>query len=227
MTDLVHFSTINGVVPGRRCPEGSIQLGGACVFEGAVSPNNGFPLTQHVLLAADVQCVRDAGWSGPMPLLYAWKCAIHLEDFAYQVLDGRLNLLAYGQGVVDVDDFPYPDYPVVFKDQRFEAREVTLSEAAQWSTLNAMTLRDEQIDPDSPLWDLAKPRHQFGGKPYLLNPADAEATCPLCGTAMPIFATVADESGIPEQPFFGNEYVQLVYFLCAPCRVLTARNVAE
>ena len=225
MTDLIQFSTIDGFVPGRRYRQGSIRLGGACVFEGAVSPNNGFPLTQHVLLEADVRCVRDAGWKGPMPLLYAWKCAIHLEDFTYQVLDGRLKLLAYGQGPVDVDDFPYPGYPVVFKEQRFEACEVPLSEAAQWSTLNAMTLRDERVDPDSPLWDLAKPRHQFGGAPYLLNPADVEAICPLCSRAMPIFATVADESGTLAQPFFGNEYVQLVYFLCAACRVLTARNL--
>lgn len=222
----VHYATSQGVLPGRSYPEGLIQLGGPCTFAGAVSPNTGEPLTQHVLLGAETRCVVEAGWKGSMPLIFGWKCAIHLADFTYQVLDDRVTLLRYGEGDVDVDDFPYPDYPIIFPALRFDARDVTLDEAAQWSTLNAMALHGELVDSDSPLWDAAQPRHQFGGEPYLLNPADAEATCPLCGGSMPVFATVSDDAGVEKQPFFVNAFVQLVYFLCASCRVLTARNLA-
>jgi len=179
------------------------------------------------LLEANVRCVREAKWKGPLPLVYGWKCAIHLDDFSYQVLESHLKLLAYGKGAVDVDDFPYRGYPIIFREQRFDARDMTPGEAAQRSTLNAMALRDERVDVDSSLWVASRPSHQFGGEPYLLNPFDAEATCPLCGGDMPVFASVSDESGDPEHPFFGNAFVQLVYFLCASCRVLTARNLTE
>ena len=70
-----------GVVPGSLEPGGPIVLGGACDLRGAVSPNNGFPLTQHAVIAMRSPFFQSWGWQQlHMPLLYSWKCGIHLAE---------------------------------------------------------------------------------------------------------------------------------------------------
>lgn len=222
----MRYATLNGFSLGEPSQQGRIQLGGACGFAGALSPNNGLPLTQHVLLKAGLSCLEDIGWSGNMPLLYSWKCAIYTEDFSYRVGDGRIQFIYYGEGVIDTEGFPYPEYPVIFPPVMYHDAPVTTDYFNAVNRLNDMAEQGEPVPPSGELWDLMVPRHQFGGVPYLLSPASCQAACPSCGNIMPVFATVADDSGVTSKPFFGNAYVQLVYLVCSLCAILRVKNVS-
>ncbi|BDU22189.1 hypothetical protein DYGSA30_36460 [Dyella sp. GSA-30] len=169
-----------------------------------------------------------SGWRvANISFLYSWKCGIFEGDFSYRIIDGAVDILEHASGNPNVEDFPYPDFPVVFPAKSYQARSLTLDERDQMTRVNEMTERDIPIDTDGPLWALTFPRHQFLGVPFLLDPDGSEKNCPQCSRPMFVLATIANQIDGFEQGFFGNDFVQVVYLACSECNVLSARNFAD
>lgn len=222
------YSSQNGCVLGDASQHGGICLGGACSFVGAVSPNNGLPLTQLALVDAGVTGLDLPGWRGKaIPFLYSWKCGIFEGDFSYRVDEGAIEILEFESSAPNVDDFPYPDFPVVFPPKSYQAKSLTLDERDQMAWVNGLTERNIPVNVDGPLWALTSPRHQFLGVPYLLDPDGSEKNCPQCSRPMFVLATIANQIDGFEEGFFGNDFVQVVYLACNECNVLSARNFAD
>lgn len=69
--------------------------------------------------------------------------------------------------------------------------------------------------------DICQPRHQIGGIPYLVQQEFDEMVCPICGRRMPFLAAIADEA--PEgHSFTVNDHVQVLYYFCIDCYVISA-----
>ena len=205
------------------------MIGGACKLQGAVSPNNGRPLLQH----ASVTLTRGGFWipgwkSYNIHLLYSWQCNIYTEDFSYRETPTAIEVVEYAKGVDDTTGFPYEGYPSLFPPVRCDLLEIPPREQAIISRLNAVDSSDPDYKYNTPgAEDLSNPRHQFGGEPFLFNPDTPRKTCPLCREEMTLVATIANENYSDADGFFGNDYVQVVYWCCPPCLVISARNFAD
>ena len=222
------YSPQNGVVPGDADPVGGIILGGSCPFTGAISPNNGLPLTQLAMVEVGAIGLAPSEWRGmQISFLYSWKCGIFEGDFSYRVDEGVIEILEFESGAPNVEDFPYSDFPVVFPPKSYQAKSLTLDERDQMALVNGMTEQNIPVDVDGPLWDLTSPRHQFLGVPYLLDPDGCEKNCPQCSKRMFVLATIANQIDGFEEGFFGNDFVQVVYLACNECNILSARNFAD
>jgi len=151
-------------------------------------------------------------------LFFCWTCNLAQHDLCYEVKpDGGIHLLHYGQGGA-VTDFPYEDYPVFFPAKVVKLREASLEEQEIIAALNSRALSEWQVEAKFPA--LGRPRHQVGGEPYLLG-NEMEMRCPLCGRAMPFFASVGDDTGTP-RGFTENPYVQVMFHFCRSCQVVGA-----
>jgi hypothetical protein len=215
-----------GVVPSGAKPSGGIILGGTCPFTGAKSPNNGLPLTQLALIDAVAVGLDPSGWGEKVSLLYSWKCGIFEGDFSYRVNDGAVEILEHASGGPDVEDFPYPDFPIIFPATGHEVRLLSQEERDQMMWINGLTEQAISVKPGDPLWNLSIPRHQFLGVPFLLDPNGCGKRCLQCSRPMLVFATIANQMDGFDDGFFGDDFVQLVYLACSECNILTARNFA-
>jgi len=119
----------NGAVLGDASSDGGISLGGICPFAGAMSPNNGLPLTQLAVVELDAIGLDSSGWRvAKISFLYSWKCGIFEGDFSYRIIDGAVDILEHASGNPDVEDFPYPDFQIVFPAKSYQARSLTQDE---------------------------------------------------------------------------------------------------
>ena len=185
-------------------------------------------MTQLALVEADAIGLDPSEWRRTkISFLYSWKCGIFEGDFSYRITDGALEILEYASGEPDVEDFPYPDFPIIFPAASHEAKLLTQEERDQMIWINGLAERAISIKPDDPLWNLTVPMHQFLGVPYLLDPDGSEKNCPQCSKQMFVLATIANQIDGFEEGFFGNDFVQVVYLACNECNVLSARNFAD
>ena len=151
-------------------------------------------------------------------LLYCWTCNISQGHFFYQLADDNtVRILKYSTGGV-VSDFPFPNYPEYFPQSFVKLREISDEVQNRIALLNHGEADEWLIRKEAP-W-LSKPQHQIGGEPYGID-LDRGMKCPQCGKLMQFFATIADTApgGIS---MTGNEYVQVMYYLCRKCRTVGA-----
>ena len=205
--------------PDTECFHG---FGGRHGVRGAWCPNCQHPLTLILKLYAPdpVLDMMDIPLMF-LHLLYCWQCAVAQGDFSYRIVDDfDIEILHAGVGGVQ-SDFPYEGYarahpesavalvPVSGPDQRTIAgwnRDGSVRSAKQLSILDA--------------------RHQLGGEPWLAQPGEAGPSCCRCGQPQPFLASIGDESTDP-RGLIGCAGVQVLYFFCRSCRVLTARNRSD
>ncbi len=186
---------------------------------GAWCPNCAKPLLRFLALDTSDPRLNLKQPSFPvLSLLFCWTCNIAQEPLYYQFReDGSVVLLEWGHGGAQTD-FPYENYPVHFPGA--PALLVPIPDVVQTilMLLNVGEINAYAIHKRHP--DLARPRHQFGGEPLLVqhNP-DYEMTCSLCGRRMPFLASVGDDCLDP-RGFTGNEWVQVIYHYCEHCRVI-------
>lgn len=218
-------STVGYFITASKSDASSAHsLCGAQSIRGALSPNSGLPL----LLVASLD-LTDPRLKIPSPrlktlhLLYSWTCPISDGEFTYRETDGGVQLLKYTAGPPH-KDFPYDRYPPAFS--RISAQLQQVDEHEQ-SVIRALNRREKDlIVLEEQFPHLAKPRSQVGGEPRLMQWPLPQRTCPECGEAMPLLATIGDENGTP-RGFTGNPFVQLLYFFCVPCGTVTVYNIAD
>lgn len=217
-----------GYFLGMRVFEGPAVIGGACALAGAISPNTGLPLTQHAVVKLGANGFAMPNWDLPeLHFLYSWKCCISQGDFSYRYTGGRLEIIEYTAGGDDSDGFPYNDYPVIFPPVQFLLRPVPEEDQDLIRRLNDTRI-DQGFRFDSErAGQLSVPTHQFGGLPFLLDPLVGEKRCVVCGFEMELVASIGNHCYSRDEGFFGNDFVQLLFFGCASCRVLSAVNVTS
>ncbi|MES2312283.1 MAG: hypothetical protein V4566_08315 [Pseudomonadota bacterium] len=213
---------------GMRVSNGPAVIGGACGLPGAISPNNGLPLTQHAAVKLGTNGFALPNWDLPeLHFLYSWKCCISQGDFSYRYTSDRLEVIEYTAGTDDFDGFPYDGYPVIFPPVQFLLSPISEEDQELIGRLN-----DTQIDQgfrfdDEKAGQLSIPTHQFGGSPFLLDPLMGDKPCPGCGSEMELVASIGNNCFSRDEGFFGNDFVQLVFLGCAKCHVLSAVNVTS
>lgn len=224
----IKIATGTGYLLGECMADGPVVVGGACGLQGAISPNTGLPLTQHAAVKLGVSGFVLPDWDVPeIHFLYSWKCCISEGDFSYRYVADRLELIEYTTGAGDFDGFPYRHYPVVFPAVRFLLRPVAEGDQELMVRLNGSQVERDVRFEDARADRLSIPTHQFGGMPFLLDPSMEQKPCVLCGGEMELVASIGNQCFSHEEGFFGNDFVQLVYFGCGRCQVLSAVNVAD
>jgi len=218
----------DGYFAGTASANGELTIGGRCSSNGAISPNTGLPLTQFACVRLNPESFCIPGW--PMPeihFLYSWKCRIHEGDFSYRYVNGDLEVVEFCKGVGDSEGFPYDDYPVQFDEIRLQLQRMTKEDQSIIIELN-----DPDCDPDlkydnERASDLSEPMHQFGGMPYLISPEETSKDCVICGCEMFLTASIGNNSHSNNEGFSGNDFVQVVYWTCPECHVVSARNFCD
>jgi hypothetical protein len=208
--------------------DGLLVIGGRCPLPGAVSPNTGLSLTQFARIKLSPENYSIPGWAMPeLHLLYSWKCKIHEGEFSYRYADDDLEIIEFCKGSDDYEGFPYDDYPILFDEVRLRLRPLTEDEQSMIVQLNQPNC-PPGLKHDNPLADrLSIPTHQFGGVPYLVDPAASERDCIVCGKNMPVVASIGNKSYSKNDGLSGNDFVQVLYWACASCQVVSALNFTE
>ena len=192
-------------------------------INGAVSPNSGLPL----LLIASLDTADPLlGISNlkldTLHLLYSWTCGISAGVFSYRESSKGLEIIKYTKGPTETD-FPYENYPLFFPRVGVGLKVLTPDEQAIIERVNR---RDIEAFGLAREFGLSVPRSQVGGEPRLLQWPLRPCHCPVCGSKMPLLASVGNQTG-GALGFTGNDFVQTVFFLCDPCIVVTAYNMCD
>jgi hypothetical protein len=208
--------------------DGTLVIGGRCSLPGAVSPNTGLALTQFARINLSSENYSIPGWSmSEIHFLYSWKCKIHEGKFSYRYKDDDLEVIEFCKGNDDYDGFPYDHYPILFDEVRLRLRLLTKEEQSMIALLNGPDCPPGLKHDDSLADRLSIPAHQFGGVPYLVDPVASEKDCVVCGKNMPVVASIGNKSYSENEGLSGNEFVQILYWACASCRVVSALNFTE
>lgn len=165
-------------------------------------------------------------------LLYCWSCdvgnvAYHLSEDGVEMLGEkefladlrkrRLTLARFRKQLAASSDYPYADYPTAFP--RRDARLVAVTSASE-----ARQHRIELGTEEAPRGVVA--HHQVGGLPHLAQGASYVPECEECEKPMAFVAAIADDCVDP-RGFVDNSGVQVLYFLCVPCRRIQGTNVCD
>lgn len=189
---------------------------------GAVCPNCNKSLL--LLLSLDLSDPRltvEVGGCDLAWLLFCWTCNLAQSPFFYRQGENSIDIVQCGRGGV-MEDFPYQDYPIAF-----EGRFVSLVEISSGVQHDLRLLNSEQVPGSSTRYrQLAVPRHQVGGEPYLVQHEWLDVLCPGCEADMPFLASFGDDCLDP-RGFTGNPYVQVMYHYCEHCRIVGARQQCD
>ena len=192
-------------------------------LRGASCPNCNKPLL--VFLSLDVRDPKLEILDSPFdafPLLFCWTCNIaQVELFSYRVLkDGSVYLLDYGEGgaATEFPGTPYDNYPDYFPSVHVTLEEI--SDGDQEIIKRMMKDDNYFVKHMNDYPRLSECSHQIGGEPFLVQPL-MRMNCPLCGKAMPFFASIGDDSG-DNTGFTKNPYVQVIYYYCRNCHLISS-----
>jgi len=228
------FLSQRGYFVKAPVPNGPVTIGGRLVLPGAASPSTGLPLVQYASVRVSSDALSIPGWlSQEIHCLYSWTCNIHLGDFSYRQTPETVTVLEYQAGIDGAGpDFPYEGYPKSFRAVSGTLEAISEREQAIILHLNKSAAPDFAVDPDYAMNtpeanDLSYPRHQFGGVPLLLQSDAPPKDCIECRREMQLFASVGNGNYTNDLGFFGNDFVQILYWCCPACQIVSARNYCD
>ncbi|WP_211443996.1 hypothetical protein [Collimonas humicola] len=218
----------NGYFAGPPSESGALMIGGRTSLRGAVSPNTGLALTQFARISLGPGGFLVPGWTLPeMHFLYSWKCKIHEGDFSYRYVNGEIEIVEFCKGTDDYDDFPYENYPPFFEQVRLSLQRIEKEDQSIILKLNEVDCEPNFKFNDTRANQLSVPTHQFGGVPYLHFSSAHRKDCVICGHEIPVVASIGNNSYSNNEGFSGNDFVQVVYWACSSCNVLSASNFCD
>ena len=201
-------------------------MGGRPLLAEATCPNCALSLTRflHIDCKSAPFTSLSQNWTF-IELLYCWQCSLSQSPFSYKITEnGELELVSVCKGDV-VSEFPYENYPRWFTECRVEMKPLEARFAKDLELFHQLSvMAPEQI---ASRWSyserdlLTTPFHQVGGIPFLND--YSPACCPSCSEGMQFIATIAYNS-VSGELFVDSEYVQVVYFVCQKCNIVTARQ---
>lgn len=179
-------------------------------------------------LDLDPDYVWIKGWgSSQIHFLYSWTCGIHEGDFSYRYLNGDIEVVEYSRSNGSYDGFPYDNYPLIFDPKVFDLEAVGTDDQDIILKLNSPDCDSGFIFSNPRADFLSMPAHQFGGVPYLAAGNDHQKNCVLCKNEMHLIASISNESYSDNEGFSGNDFVQVVYWICPSCQVVSAQNFCD
>ena len=192
-------------------------------INGAVSPNSGLPLLLVASLdTADPLLGIENLKLDTLHLLYSWTCGISAGVFSYRESSKGLEIITYTKGPVQTD-FPYDNFPPFFPRVGVDLKALSPDEQAIIERVNR---RESGALALARQFHLTVPRSQVGGEPRLMQWPLRTCVCPVCGTSMPLLASIGNDTGSALR-FTDNDFVQTVFFLCDTCTVVTAYNMCD
>lgn len=193
---------------------------------GAISPNTNRPLLPVACLdPSDPRLEITECSSGTIPLLYSWTCAVSEGELTYRFSKDDIEVLSAVRRAGSLgQDFPYENYPMFFPSVELELHALNEGEQALIQRMNRRT--EDTFDLENQFPHLAAPRSQVGGQPRLMQWPLASCSCPSCGAQMPLLAAIGNENASP-RGFTDNAFVQMLFFLCAPCSIVTGYNICD
>ena len=201
------------------------KLGGHCGLDGAISPNSGRSLLQMAQLTTDSPELLALAFPLPkLPLLYGWSCAISDGPLQYRVTSGSVEIVEFRKGDA-YDDFPYEDYPDFFPEISMHSVALTAHEQAAIDHANSNGINFSTLTDD--LERILRPNHQLGGSPYVGTEIQLQCKCRSCGGIMNFVAAIGNNCVSDERGFMGNDYAQLLYFVCDTCHLISAENFCD
>lgn len=209
------------------CSDGSAPhiLGGKCNLGGAVSPNSGRPLTQMARLDTTAEELRPVKFpTRYLPLLYGWSCAISDGPLCYRVTENNVELVWFTEGPA-YDDFPYEEYPDSFREVQVRAVELTSEEQTAINHANCNGIDFATITKE--LERILRPNHQIGGSPYVGSEIQLQYRSRCCDGNMNFVAAIGNDCVCDQRGFMGNDYAQLLYFVCDGCHLIRADNFCD
>lgn len=195
-----------------------------CGAARAECPNCARPLLQYARLdAGDERLSLQALDAPELPLLFCWRCALAQAPFHYRLESGgTIALTRFERGPVEAD-FPYPDYPAAFP-----AAPLRLVPVAPDDARILRFVREGVIDATE-VWrthpDLVAPRHHAASAPQFLT-APPGLLCSTCTQPMRFLAGFGD-ANLDARGFVGEETVQVLFHLCAPCAEIGVVQVCD
>lgn len=203
----------------------SHTLGGKCELDGAISPNSGRPLLQLAQLSTGTSELLPLAFPTPkLPLLYGWSCAISEGPLHYRVTEQRVELVGFRKGEA-YDDFPYEGYPDFFPEISMQSVELTADEQAAIDVANRDGINFSTLTEE--LERILRPNHQIGGSPYVGAEIRLQYKCRICNGNMNFVASIGNDCVSDKRGFMGNDYAQLLYFICDTCYLICAENVCD
>jgi hypothetical protein len=210
---------------GESSPAGATHfLGGKFGGEGSNCPNCNKPLLLVLDLGAhDLRLGLSQTGLLRLPLLFCWTCIAAESTIRYRVDErgNRITLLEFERGDM-LSGYPKGYYPWAFPQHQLALHAITETEQAVLQQIN----RAE--DPGfaaAHYSDLARPAHQVGGEPYLVQPIQ-QTLCKECGVSMPLFAATSNETFSPEK-FADYDWVQVLFHVCRTCRVVACYQLMD
>jgi len=213
--------------PGN--PEAIHDFCGAHEIHGGQCPYCSKPLVRVLSLdSSDARLGVDASKTPVVHLLYCWTCSIPYGEFSYRIhSDDSIEILQippiyrYAFGA----DGPYSGYTGEFPHRRAALKPLSEKEQAQ--------LQSAATGNTEPPSELAVPRHQVGGFPFIYNPS--VVACPSCSGEIPLLAAICDAAGVSggenevpvEHRFTGDDSKQMIFHFCRPCSVVVAYHSNE
>jgi hypothetical protein len=192
--------------------------------EGAECPNCARPLLQYAALDTRDRCLAPLEWlTATLPLLYCWRCNVAQGEFAYRVGRDRIALLRWEAGGVALD-FPYADYPDSFPEAPARLAAMGRDDQRLIRELNRGLLPWSAFRRSRP--ELAVPRHQIGGEPFLIQARTRAQDCPICRRPLRLLAAFGDKATDP-RGFVGNEFTQVVFLACVGCAVIGVQQYCD
>ncbi len=192
----------------------------------AVCPNCNKPLLLFLELdASDQRLGIPARSYVRVPLYYCWTCDLSQALFAYKLNpQGSIQILKFRSGSQQ-KDFPYPDYPHWFPGAQVCLIALSHEEQAAVGVLNSSACIEQilQIEEQTP--ELARPRHQVGGEPLLLQ-GWPDHICPSCGKQAPLLASIGNDC-LDSRGLAGYDFVQVLFTFCRECDVVMASNACD
>lgn len=198
------------------------EIGGVSAYEGATSPNTGRPLLQVARLYNVGAFPLLARYKQGLPFLYSWSCAIYGDVFAYRLTGDRVEILRHASGQ---EAPPYAPYPESFPAVGVSLVPISDRQSAIVERLNRGEKSADFYRHGSEEDCISRPKHQIGGKPFLFYPDYAHAAkCPICSDALIFVASFGNDTFSGPPGFVGDEFVQLIYWMCERCDAIVSEN---
>jgi hypothetical protein len=151
-----------------------------------------------------------------LPLLYCWSCGPCLD---YRINpEGGIDPLNHSKEASwPYSCLPYEPYPKSFPKKHLRLTPMTSRTQELLRKRNAGTLDEAASTSEEDHRSLLL-KHQIGGEPRFQQ-GFYGAKCALCGKPPPFLAAVAETTGSKKK--FSPYGVQVLFFYCAPCQVVS------
>ncbi len=192
-------------------------MNGEHSIRNAIDPNSGNNLTRFLNIdLRDKRINLKINNVINLPILFSWTSDISQAPFFYKVIsDNEITILKYLEGKF-YTDFPYENYPLHFAKCFVDLYVIDPELQMRIMEFNSKSDFDIFELPEK-FRDLDKPVHQVLGE--AVRQQSDWLDCCSCNNKMDFLVNIGDDT-YDGNTYAGNEYVQVVYYVCPSCCII-------